>query len=121
MSQNMSSNGKLRSEQIVVSSPMSFTGSAKRIWKLTDQDAVALRILLIPICLILTFVAWIFVAIWTVIFGIFMIPYRIFRRGSRKDKVRNLQHREQLEALTAMQQQQVIQTAQIINRDNPKP
>ena len=121
MSQNMSASGKLRSEQVVLSSPMSFTGSAKRIWKLTDQEAVALHYLLMPVCLTLIFVSWIVVAIWTVFFGICLIPYRIFRRGSRKDKVRNLQHREQLEALTAMQQQQVIQTAQIINRDNPKP
>ena len=31
MSQNMSASGKLRSEQVVVAAPMSFTGSAKRI------------------------------------------------------------------------------------------
>ena len=121
MSQNMSASGKLRSEQVVLSSPMSFTGSAKRIWKLTDQEVVALHYLLMPVCVTLIVLAWCIVAVWTIFFGICLIPYRMFRRGSRKEKVRNLQHREQLEALTALQQNQAVQTAQMINRDNSKP
>jgi hypothetical protein len=37
MAQHMSASGKLASEQVVVAAPMSFSGSAQRIWKMTDQ------------------------------------------------------------------------------------
>ena len=33
--------GKLKSEKVVISSPLSFSGSAKRIWKITDVDSPA--------------------------------------------------------------------------------
>lgn len=34
---------RLTSEKVVLSSPMSFTGSRARMWKLTDTDNVWLR------------------------------------------------------------------------------
>jgi hypothetical protein len=58
-----------------------------------------------------------FVAVWYCTFGLLLVPYRIIRRGNRKDKVRQLQHREHLEALTAMQQQQTLQTANLIEQN----
>lgn len=117
MSQNMSASGKYRSEQIIVSAPMSFAGSAQRIWKITDQenDALKYSMMLLAVCLI--GIAWMFVAAWYCTFGLLLVPYRMIRRGNRKDKVRQLQHREQLEALTAMQQQQTLQTANLIEQN----
>ena len=117
MSQNMSSSGKMRSEQVVVSAPLSFAGSAQRIWQLTDQDAPAVKYGMMVVALLLISIAWMFVATWYCTFGLLLVPYRMIRRGNRKDKVRALQHREQLEALTAMQQQQVIQTANLIHQN----
>jgi hypothetical protein len=120
MSNNITPSGKFRSEQVVVSAPLSFAGSAQRIWRLTDQDSPALKYGLIPVALVLIAFAWIVVLSWYCIFGLLLVPYRLIRRGNRKDKVRAMQHREQLEALTAMQQQQLIQTSQMM-KDKQTP
>ncbi len=118
MSQNMSASGKMRSEQIIVSAPLSYAGSAQRIWKLTDQETDALRYgMMVLSVLILIPLAWMVVTFWYCTFGLLLVPYRMLRRGNRKDKVRAMQHREQLEALTAMQQQQTLQTAQMIQQN----
>jgi hypothetical protein len=118
MSSSISPNGKFRSEQVVVSAPLSFAGSAQRIWRLTDQETPALKYSLIPVAVVLIALAWCIVLVWYCTWGLLLVPYRLIRRGNRKDKVRAMQHREQLEALTAMQQQQVIQTSQMMQKDN---
>lgn len=117
MSQHMSANGKMRSEQIVVSAPLSFAGSAQRIWKLTEQDTPAMKYGMTVVALLFISIAWVFVLSWYCTFGLLVVPYRMIRRGNRKDKVRAIQHREQLEALTSMQQQQTIQTANLIQQN----
>jgi hypothetical protein len=120
MSSSISPNGKFRSEQVVVSAPLSFAGSAQRIWRLTDQETPALKYSLIPVAVVLIALAWCIVLVWYCTWGLLLVPYRLIRRGNRKDKVRARQHREQLEALTAMQQQQVIQTSQMM-KDKQTP
>ena len=95
---------KLASEKIVVSAPTSFSGSAARIWKITESDNDLLKwLLLVPIALGLIFMAWSFVAIWYFIifglFGIFVIPFRLLTRSGRNRKRNSLQHRELLEAV----------------------
>ena len=117
MSESMSASGKLRSEQVVVQSPLSFVGSAKRIWALTDQDNQAARYSLMVLAVVLIVIAWSFVLVWYCTWGLLLVPYRMIRRGSRKDKVRALQHREQLQALANLQQQQAIQTSQMIHQN----
>ena len=90
---------KLASEKVVVAAPMSFAGSAARIWKITTNDNVWLRwIVLIPAALILIFLAWSIVACWYVVFGLLLVPYRLIRRSSRKNKRDSLRHRELLSA-----------------------
>lgn len=50
---------KLNSEEVVISAPTSFSGSAARIWKMTDSENAALKwLLLVPIALCLIFMAW---------------------------------------------------------------
>ena len=94
---------KLKSEKVVISSPLSFSGSAKRIWKITDVDSPAVKALLGFVAAILILFAWIFVAFWYVliyvVFGILFIPYRLLRRSSRKQKQAKLRHREVLDAI----------------------
>ena len=95
---------KLASEKVVASAPTSFSGSAARIWKMTDSDNTVIKwLLLVPIALCLIFMAWSLVAIWYVIifglFGIFVIPFRLLTRSSRNRKRSKLQHRELLEAI----------------------
>lgn len=95
---------KLSSEKVIVSAPTSFSGSAARIWKLTESDNDLLKwLLLVPIALCLIFMAWSFVVIWYFIifglFGIFVIPFRLLTRSGRNRKRNSLQHRELLEAV----------------------
>ena len=97
-------NNQLKSEKVIVSAPTSFSGSAARIWKLTESDNDLLKwLLLVPIAFCLIFMAWSFVAIWYFIifglFGIFVIPFRLLTRSRRNRKRNKLQHRELLEAV----------------------
>ncbi|MEO5948869.1 MAG: hypothetical protein ABIP74_00515 [Candidatus Saccharimonas sp.] len=94
----------LKSEKVVVSAPLSFAGSAQRLWKITNTSNTLLKwLLLVPIALTLIACAWMFVCFWYVImyvvFGIFFIPFRLWRRGARKNKRNNLRHREVLSAI----------------------
>lgn len=82
----------LASERVVIQSPMSFVGSSRRIWKITDK----VKPLTVPLAVLLIALAWVIVAAWTLFFGIFLVPYRLLRRGSRKRKQENLRHRETL-------------------------
>jgi len=36
---------------------------------------------------------------WYLLFGLLLVPYRLIRRGSRKQKIQERQHQEILEAL----------------------
>lgn len=93
-------NSQLKSEKVVISSPMSFHGSAARIWKITkNTDNNLAKAVLIFIALVLTSLVWMAVICWYAIFGLFLVPYRMTRRGQRKRKMENLRHRELLEAV----------------------
>lgn len=94
---------KLQSESIVLASPLSFIGSAKRIWHITETGGV-LKIIAIPAAVVLIIFAWVIVSIWYVviyiIFGILFIPYRLLRRSGRKQKQEKLRHRKIIGAVT---------------------
>lgn len=93
---------KLQSEKIILASPLSFIGSAKRIWHMTETGG-ALKIVAIPMAIILIVFAWVIVSIWYVIiyiiFGVLCIPYRLLRRSDRKQKQEKLRHREILDTI----------------------
>lgn len=93
--------GKLASERVVVSAPMSFDGSARRLWKLTDQPNPWVKAALVVVALLLIASAWAFIAVWYLMFGLLMVPYRLLRRGSRKRKAAALRHREVMAAMLA--------------------
>lgn len=97
---------RLKSEEVIVSAPFSFNGSALRIWKLTrkSDNPYIKWLLLVPIALMLVACAWAFVACWYLLFGILVIPYRLIRRSSRKNKRDQLRHRELLEQLEKRQE-----------------
>ena len=95
MSQN------LKSDEIILSAPMSFTGSAQRIFKITEVNNRLLKwLLLVPLALLLALTVWSFVLIWYLIFGIWLIPYRLIRRSQRKAKRDRLRHQELLNAVS---------------------
>src|SRR3954451_11600655 len=91
---------KLESEKVVISAPLSYAGSAARIWKLTGiTDNMAGRIALGLAAIILILAAWSVVTSWYLIFGLLLVPYRLIRRSSRKSKREALQHREMMAAI----------------------
>jgi hypothetical protein len=93
---------KLESEKVVLAAPLSYAGSAARIWKLTGiTDNAPARVALGVAALILIIGAWCFVTAWYLVWGLLLVPYRLMRRGSRKRKRENLQHRELLTAVSA--------------------
>lgn len=81
------------SSRIVVSAPMSLTGS----WKRTRnwcRNPILFLLLGVP----LLAVWWPAIILWYVVFGIFLWPYRLIRRGSRKRKLADARHRELMDA-----------------------
>ena len=106
---------ELRSERVVVASPLSFAGSTQRLANMTTDWNDALRVVFL--LLVLPFV-WVFIAAWYMVWGLWLVPYRLLRRGSRKRKRQGLQHREMLnqmqyQAMTthaAIAQQTAVQT-----------
>jgi uncharacterized membrane-anchored protein len=92
------------SDQIVVSAPMSFAGSAQRAWKLTVYPHgngwnTTVRAATITGVLLLITAWWAAVLCWYCVFGLWLIPYRLIRRGQRKEHRRALQHGETLAAI----------------------
>ena len=88
-------------EKVVISAPMSFAGSAQRaiLWLWTDKHPAVqwgIGIWLIPLLLS---VWWAYIADWYLIFGIFLVPYRVLRRGSRKRKREDLKHQQMMAEL----------------------
>lgn len=94
----------LESERIVVSSPMSFHGSAVRIWRLTDGAHEGwLHVALSAVAVALIALAWSVIACWYIFWLIVCWPlffaWRIFRRGNRNRRAEAARHRETLAAL----------------------
>jgi hypothetical protein len=95
----------LPSEEVVVSAPMSFAGSAERLWKLAaypagDGGRAAVRgLVVIPLVVFMIFTIWMVVLGWYCMFGVLLVPFRLMRRGSRKRKREELRHREMMAAI----------------------
>lgn len=79
----------MRSEQVVIQSPTSYVGSARRIWRLAHRSAI-----LIPAALLLVLGAWAAITAWYMLFGLLVVPWRLLRRGQRKRKQETMRHRE---------------------------
>ena len=99
---------QLASEKVVESAPLSFSGSAQRIWKITDVENPIAKITFALLAITLIACAWIFVLCWYfvmyVLFGVFFFVFRLFTRGRRKNKRDKLRHREVLDAIEQRKQ-----------------
>ena len=99
---------QLASEKVVVSAPLSFSGSAQRIWRITDVENPILKTALGLIAVTLIVCAWVFVIMWYfvmyVLFGVFFFIFRLFTRSRRKNKRDKLRHREVLDAIDQRKQ-----------------
>ena len=99
---------QLASEKVVVSAPLSFSGSALRIWKITNAESPIAKVVLIPLAIALIAGVWMFVLCWYfimyVLFGVFFFIFRLFTRSRRKNKRDKLRHREVLGAIDQRKQ-----------------
>ena len=99
---------QLASEKVVVSAPLSFSGSAQRIWKITNVENPIAKIALALTAITFIMGAWIFVLCWYfvmyVLFGVFFFIFRLFTRSRRKNKRDKLRHREVLDAIEQRKQ-----------------
>ena len=87
---------RLASEDVIINAPLSYAGSAQRIWRLRRRapeggwKPVAITLLAV----LLIALAWTFVTGWYLFWGLLLVPYRLLRRGARKRKAEALRHRE---------------------------
>ena len=90
---------RLASEDVIINAPMSYAGSAQRIFRLrrrAEREGGPKLAAITTLCVLLTILAWAAVTCWYLIWGIWLIPYRLLRRGARKRKAELLRHRELL-------------------------
>jgi hypothetical protein len=91
---------RLASEDVIISAPMSYVGSAQRIARLRRQVDSGWELTAVTTLVVFLIVmAWLFVTIWYLTWGLLLVPYRLIRRGQRKRRVENLRHRELLGAI----------------------
>ena len=66
----------------IVSAPLSFTGSAKRIWRALKAPTVWWRT---TIAIVLIALAWCGVLVWYCSFGLLLVPYLLIELGGIVD------------------------------------
>ena len=86
---------RLASEDVIINAPMSYAGSAQRILRLRRRaHNGGAKVAVTGLAIVLVLLAWVIVTAWYLVWGIWLIPYRILRRGARKRKAEALRHRE---------------------------
>jgi hypothetical protein len=88
---------RLASEDVIINAPMSYAGSAQRIMRIRRSAHAGWGIFALTVLgVLLVLLAWTFVTVWYVIWGLLLVPYRLLRRGSRKRKAEAMRHREMM-------------------------
>jgi len=88
---------RLASEDVIISAPMSYVGSAQRIIRLRRRaDGGGKLVAITALAIFLILIVWTLVTVWYLMWGLLLVPYRLLRRGARKRKVEALRHRELL-------------------------
>lgn len=116
MSTTVQPPSRLASEDVIINAPMSYAGSAQRIFRLRRRASDdRQRALLTALAVVLTILVWVLVTAWYLLWGLWLVPYRLLRRGARKRKAAALRHRELLGAVqgSAIASSNAIISAQI--------
>jgi hypothetical protein len=88
---------RLASEDVIINAPMSYAGSAQRIMRIRRRaDGGGKLAAITALAILLILVVWVLVTAWYLIWGVWLVPYRLLRRGARKRKAEALRHRELL-------------------------
>lgn len=89
----------LESEKIVTSSPLTYTGSYRRIAnRVAAVDSAAVKwAVAVPLAVLAVLVMWaVATVVWVLSLSMLFVsvPWKMIRRGSRKRKVEEARHRE---------------------------
>jgi hypothetical protein len=110
---------RLASEDVIINAPMSYAGSAQRIMRLRRRAPGGASLAAITASAVaLVIVAWVFVTAWYLVWGIWLVPYRLLRRGARKRKAEAMRHRE---LLGTIQGSAAASAAVIVGAVAPRP
>jgi hypothetical protein len=86
---------RLASEDVVINAPMSYAGSAQRLMRVRRHaDGGGKLVAITGLAILLIVVVWVLVTAWYLVWGLWLVPYRLLRRGARKRKAEALRHRE---------------------------
>jgi hypothetical protein len=86
---------RLASEDVIINAPMSYAGSAQRIFRLRRRaHSGGAKAAVTVLATVLVLLAWSVITAWYLTWGLWLIPYRLLRRGARKRKAEALRHRE---------------------------
>jgi hypothetical protein len=100
-----SANTRLASEDVIINAPMSFAGAFQRTMRLRRLGGLNKKPWYVQalwhwvVLNSLLALWWGLIVIWYTVFGLFLVPYRLLRRGARKRKAEALRHRELLGAI----------------------
>ena len=86
----------LESGRVVLAAPLSFQGSAIRIWRGVAAGRNGWMGALAVLAIV---VAWTGILAWYTMFGLLLVPYRLMRRTQRTGKRNALRHQELLSAM----------------------
>ncbi len=88
---------RLASEEVIINAPLSYAGSAQRIIRIRRRAPAGWQLgALTLLAIVLVALVWVFVTAWYLTWGLFLVPYRLLRRGARKRNADALRHRELL-------------------------
>jgi hypothetical protein len=97
MSTSPNAPARLASEDVIINAPMSYAGSAQRIMRIRRRaNGGGMLAAITTLAILLTLSVWVFVTAWYLLWGLWLVPYRLVRRGARKRKAEALRHRELL-------------------------
>ena len=86
---------RLASEDVIINAPMSYAGSAQRIMRIRRRaDGGGKLAALTVLAIALIMMVWVLVTVWYRSWGLWLVPYRLLRRGPRKRRADALRHRE---------------------------
>jgi hypothetical protein len=95
MSTDVQAPARLASEDVIINAPLSYAGSAQRIMRLRRGAPVGWQLMAVTLAaIVLVVLAWAFVTCWYLLWGLWLVPYRLLRRGARKRKAEGMRHRE---------------------------
>ncbi|MEY4648496.1 MAG: hypothetical protein RL009_912, partial [Actinomycetota bacterium] len=85
----------------IIAAPMSFAGSLGRTlnWLWNGKELWFKLAIGWWAVMFVVMMWWMCIFLWYCVFGIFLVPYRLVRRGARKQKIEERRHKEMLEAI----------------------